>query len=278
MGRAAGRALLYLLLIALSALILLPLSWMVTAALKPSTAPVFTYPPEWFPTTHWHWQTFRDALTNPDQPFLRYALNSTFIAVMTVVGSVVSCSMIAYPFARLRFRGRDRLFTVVIATMLMPAAVLLIPQFLIFYRLGWYGTYLPLIVPSFTGNAFFIFLLRQYMRTIPRDLDEAARIDGAGYWAIYSRIIVPLTVPALTVVAVFTFIGSWNDFFGPLIYLDDQDEFTMALALATFSRRVGMEWTEFMAAGLVAMIPPLVLYFLAQNKLIGGIASVGIKG
>jgi len=279
LGKRVGRIIiLYGLLLLLSLFILMPIGWMLTAALKPDTAPVFTFPPEWYPTTYWRWATFKDALLNPAQPFVRYAANSAFISAMNILGQVVSCSLIAYPFARLRFRGKELLFTLLIATMLLPGPVLLIPQFLIFYRIGWYGTYLPLIVPAFTGSAFFIFLLRQYMRTIPIDLDEAARIDGAGYWHIYTRIIVPLTVPALTVVAVFTFLGTWNDFFGPLIYLDDQEQFTVALALATFVRRVGVQWNEMMAANLVAMIPVLVVYFFAQNKLIGGIASVGIKG
>lgn len=269
---------LYGAILALCLFILMPIGWMLTAALKPETAPVFTFPPEWFPTTYWHWGTFKDALLNPSQPFLRYALNSAFISLMAIIGAVLSCSMTAYPFARLRFRGKDPLFTILIATMLLPGPVLIIPQFLIFYRIGWYGTYLPLIVPWFTGSAFFIFLLRQYMRTIPRDLDEAALIDGAGYWEIYWRIILPLTKPALTVIAVFTFLATWNDFFGPLLYLDDQDKFTVALALATFVRRVGTQWNEMMAANLLSIIPVLLVYFLAQNKLIGGIASVGIKG
>jgi ABC-type glycerol-3-phosphate transport system permease component len=269
---------LYALLAAICLFVLMPIGWMLTAALKPDTAPIFTFPPEWFPTDFWHWQTFKEALLNPDRPFLRYALNSGLISGMAIVGSVMSCSMIAYPFARLRFRGRDKLFGLVLATMLLPGPVLIIPQFLLFYRIGWYGTYLPLIVPWFTGNAFFIFLLRQYMRTIPKDLDEAARVDGAGYWEVYWRIILPLTAPALTVVAVFAFLWTWNDFFGPLLYLDDQDKFTVALALATFVRRVGTEWNEMMAANLMSILPVLVIYFLAQNKLIGGIASVGIKG
>jgi multiple sugar transport system permease protein len=269
---------LYVLLLTVSLFILLPIGWMLTAALKPDTAPVFTFPPEWFPTQHWHWQTFADALLNPVQPFLRFALNSLLLVGFNVVGAVLSNSLIAYPFARLRFRGKDVLFSVVIATMLLPGPVLLIPQFLLFYRLGWYGTYLPIVVPSYTGAAFFIFLLRQYMRSIPLDLDEAARIDGASYWHIYWRIILPLTVPALTVVAVFVFVGTWNDFFEALIYLDEQSEFTIALALATFIRRVGVQWNEMMAANLVAMLPVLILYFFAQEKLIGGIASVGIKG
>jgi multiple sugar transport system permease protein len=269
---------LYALILVICLFVLMPIGWMLTAALKPDTAPVFTFPPEWFPTDYWHWRTFQDALTNPDQPFLRYAGNSLFISGCAIVGAVISNSLIAYPFARLRFRGRDKLFTLVIATMLLPGPVLVVPQFLLFFRIGWYGTYLPLIVPWFAGNAFYIFLLRQYMRSIPKDLDEAARIDGAGYWEVYWRIVLPLTAPALTVVAVFTFLATWNDFFGPLLYLDDQDQFTVALALATFVRRVGVEWNEMMAANLVAIIPVLLVYFLAQNKLIGGIASVGIKG
>jgi multiple sugar transport system permease protein len=269
---------LYALAIALGLFILMPIGWMLTVALKPDTAPVFTFPPEWYPTEFWRWETFRDTLTNADRPFLRYALNSAFISLMAIIGSVLSCSLIAYPFARLRFRGRDRLFGIVIATMLLPGPVLVIPQFLIFYRIGWYGTYLPLIVPWFFGNAFFIFLLRQYMRTIPIELDEAARIDGAGYWEVFWRIVMPLTMPALTVVGVFAFLWTWNDFFGPLLYLDDQGKFTVALALATFVRRVGVQWNEMMAANLLAIVPVLVVYFFAQNKLIGGIASVGIKG
>jgi ABC-type glycerol-3-phosphate transport system permease component len=277
--RKAGRALiLYALLALLSLYILMPIGWMLTAALKPDTAPIFTFPPEWYPTEHWHWQTFADALLNPVQPFIIYAGNSLLLVTLNVIGAVLSNSLIAYPFARLRFRGKDTLFSIVIGTMLLPGPVLLIPQFLIFYRLGWYGTYLPLVVPSFAGAAFYIFLLRQYMRSIPRDLDEAARIDGAGYWQIYWRIILPLTVPALTVVAVFVALGTWNEFFEALIYLDEQSEFTIALALATFVRRVGMQWNEMMAANLVAMLPVLILYFFAQEQLIGGIASVGIKG
>lgn len=277
-GRIVRVVVLYGLLLLLSLFILMPIGWMLTTALKPDTAPIFTFPPEWYPTKHWHWDTFRTAMLNPSRPFLRYALNSAFISLVSIVGAVLSCSLIAYPFSRLRFRGKNTLFGLLIATMLLPGPVLLIPQFLLFFRIGWYGTYLPLIVPWFTGNAFFIFLLRQYMRTIPLDLDEAARIDGAGYFTIWWRIIVPLTVPALTVVAVFTFMGTWNDFFGPLLYLDDQDQFTVALALATFVRRVGVRWNEMMAANLVAIIPVLLIYFFAQNKLIGGIASVGLKG
>jgi ABC-type glycerol-3-phosphate transport system permease component len=276
--RLAHAAFVYGLLSLLGLFILLPIGWMLTAALKPDNAPVFTTPPEFFPTRYWDWNTFVRVLTNPDEPYLRYALNTAFLVLVNVTGAVISNSLIAYAFARLRFRGSRVLFGLLLATMLLPAPVLLIPQFLVFFHLGWFDTYLPLTVPAFLGNAFFIFLLRQYMRTIPRDLDEAARIDGAGHWAIYRHIILPLTAPALTVVAVFTFLGVWNDFFGPLLYLNDPDSYTVAVALATKVSRVGTEWNALMAANLIAIVPPLLVYFAAQKRLIGGIASVGIRG
>jgi multiple sugar transport system permease protein len=274
----AHAVLVYGLLLLLTVFILLPVSWMLTAALKPDTAPMFTNPPDWFPTTYWRWQTFADALLNPDDPYLQYAFNSGILVAVNVVGQVIACSLVAYAFARLQFRGRGILFAILLGTMLLPAPVLLIPQYLIFNEIGWYGTYLPLTVPSFAGNAFFIFLLRQYMRSIPRDLDEAAKIDGASHWQIYRHIILPLAAPALVVVAIFTALGTWNDFFAPLIYLDDQSEYTVALALATQVSRVGTQWNILMASNLVAVIPPLVIYFVAQKRLIGGIASVGIRG
>jgi multiple sugar transport system permease protein len=278
-------AFVYASLIALALFILLPLGWMLTAALKPDNVPVFTFPPEWFPTRYFNVGTFFDALTQPNEPYARYAVNSFVLASLNIVGAVVSNSLIAYAFARLEFRFKNVLFAIVLATMLLPAPVLLIPQFLLFFNIGWYGTvggfpagYLPLIVPAFTGNPFFIFLLRQYMRTIPRELDEAARIDGASFWTIYWRIILPLSFPALVVVAVFTFLGVWNDFFGPLLYLDDPNWFTVPLALAREVTTVGTEWNIVMAATLVAMLPPLIVYAFSQNRLMGGIASVGIRG
>ncbi len=284
--RTLHRVFVYSCLLVLAAFILLPLGWMLTAALKPDNVPVFTFPPEWFPTEYFNLGTFVDALTQPNEPYARFALNSLGLAGINILGAVVSNSLIAYAFARLEFRGKNVLFAAVLATMLLPAPVLLIPQFLLFFNIGWYGTtgdgfpagYLPLIVPAFTGNPFFIFLLRQYMRTIPRELDEAARMDGAGFWTIYRRIILPLSMPALVVVGVFTFLGVWNDFFGPLLYLDRTEWFTVPLALAREVTRVGTEWNIVMAATLVAMLPPLIVYAFSQNKLMGGIASVGIRG
>lgn len=276
--RYAHAAFVYAALILLTGFILLPVGWMLTAALKPDTAPIFTFPPEFVPTKFFSWDTFSKVLFSEDTPYLRYALNTAFLVFVNMVFAVISNSLIAYAFARLRFRWRDRLFAVLIATMLLPAPVLLIPQFLIFYNIGWYDNYLPLTIPTLAGNAFFIFLLRQYMRTIPKDLDEAAQIDGAGHWTIYWRIIMPLTVPALTVVAVFTFLGVWNDFFGPLIYLQNTDLYTVAVALANQRSVVGVKWNELMAANLIAVLPPLLVYFFAQKRLLGGIASVGLKG
>jgi multiple sugar transport system permease protein len=273
-----GPALAYAMLLALSGFILLPLGWMLTVALKPDNTPVFTVPPEWFPTRYWEWSNFGEALLDPARPFLRYTWNTIQIVAGNIVGTLVSCSLVAFAFARLRFRGSEFLFNVLIITMLIPWQVLMIPQFLMFHKLGWYGTYLPLIVPSFTGNAFYIFLIRQYMRTFPRDLDDAARIDGCNYWQIFRHIILPLSKPVLAVCVVFVFLGSWNDLLGPLIYLDNNNKFTIAIGLANFVHRSGTDWHLLMAANMIAMLPPLIVYFFAQDKLIGGIASVGLKG
>jgi ABC-type glycerol-3-phosphate transport system permease component len=268
----------YATLLGLSALIILPLGWMLTAALKPDRMPVFTVPPQWFPTEHWLWENFGRALTEERRPFLQYMFNTLQIVLGNIVGTVFSCSLVAFAFARLRFRGSEFLFNFLIITMLIPWQVLMIPQFLMFHKIGWYGTYLPLIIPSFTGNAFFIFLMRQYMRTFPRELDDAARIDGCGYWGIFWRIILPLSLPVLAVCVVFVFLGSWNDLLGPLIYLDSNSMFTVAIGLANMVTRANTDWNLLMAANLATMLPALILYFFAQDKLIGGIASVGLKG
>ena len=165
-------------------------------------------------------------------PFLRYMINTMIIVIGNIIGVLISCSIVGFAFARLRFRGSKVLFYILIVTMLIPWQALMVPQFLFFVKIGWYGTYLPLIVPSFTGTAFFIFLIRQYMRTIPKDLDDAARVDGLNTWQIFWRIILPLSTPVLTVCAVFTFLWSWNNLLGPLIYLDSDEKFTVAIGLA----------------------------------------------
>lgn len=267
----------YLLLLTLSAFVLLPVGWMLTAALKPDLEPVFTTSPQWFPTHFWEWGNFKRALVG-SLPFLRYTMNTLLIVGGNILGTLISCSLVAYGFARLRFRGSTVLFYVLIVTMLIPWQALMVPQFLMFDKIGWYGTYLPLIVPSFGGTAFYIFLIRQYMRTIPREMDEAALVDGLNRWQIFWRIVLPLSTPVLTVCAVFTFIYNWSNLLGPLIYLNNSDQFTISIGLANLVSRAGTPWNLLMAANLLSLIPPVVIYFVIQRKLIGGIASVGLKG
>ena len=204
----------------------------------------------------WEWENFERTLLTPIRPFLRYTLNTLIVFAGNIVGTLISCSLVAYAFARLRFRSKELLFNILIITMLIPWQVTMIPTFFMFHTLGWYGTYLPLIVPSFFGNAFFIFLIRQYMRTFPMELDEAARIDGCGYFQIYWNIILPLTLPVLAVVVVFLFLGAWGDLLGPLIYLDNNSKFTVAIGLANFATRADPNKNLLMAANLIMMIPP----------------------
>jgi multiple sugar transport system permease protein len=275
--RIGHKVLMYAILLLLCAFILLPVSWMLTAALKPDLEPVFTPTPEWVPTKFWDWDNFRRALVDT-YPFLRYMINTMIIVIANIIGVLISCSLVGFAFARLRFRGSKVLFYILIVTMLIPWQALMVPQFLLFVKIGWYGTYLPLIVPSFTGSAFFIFLIRQYMRTIPRDLDDAARVDGLNTWQIFWRIILPLSTPVLTVCAVFTFLWSWNNLLGPLLYLDDDSKFTVALGLANLVTLADTPWNLTMAANLITIVPTVIVYFFVQKKLIGGIASVGLKG
>jgi multiple sugar transport system permease protein len=275
--RISHKVLMYGLLLLLCAFILLPVGWMLTAALKPDLEPIFTPTPEWFPSKFFEWDNFRRVLTE-NMPFLRYMINSTIIVVASIIGVLISCSLVGFAFARLRFRGSKVLFYITIVTMLIPWQALMVPQFLFFVKLGWYGTYLPIIIPSFTGTAFFIFLIRQYMRTIPKDLDDAARVDGLNTWQIFWRIILPLSTPVLTVCAVFTFLWNWNDLLRPLIYLDSDEKFTVAIGLANLVTRADTPWNLTMAANLVSILPCVIVYFFVQKKLIGGIASVGLKG
>jgi ABC-type glycerol-3-phosphate transport system permease component len=275
--------LMYALLTGIGIFILMPLSWMVTAALRGQGEVVYTIPVSWFPTESFHFENFWRVLTNPGYPLWRPTLNTLRLVMLNLVGVVISNTLVGFAFARLRFPGKEFLFRLVILTMLMPGVVLLVPSFLLFNTLGWYGTYLPLWVPSFFASAFFVFITRQYMRSFPRDLDDAARIDGCGYLGVYWRIILPISKPVITVMAVFTFQDVWNDFTGPLIYLNDSDKFTLAIALdyfrrSTFSTSSVNTTNLVMAAALMSVIPTLILYFVAQKQLIGGIASVGLKG
>lgn len=268
----------YALLIAMSLVMALPFLWMVSTALKPY-ALIFTVPPEWFPQP-WIWRNFIDSLTLLGHPVHLYALNTLLISVLGVVGVVISSSLVAFGFARLEFPGRNALFLLVLATMMLPPAVIMVPKFILFRELNWLDTFLPLIVPFWFGAPFHIFLLRQFMLTIPAELDDAARVDGASSLQIYLRIMLPLSKPALATVAIFAFVYHWNDLLEPLIYISSQKKWTLALFLASFQGYIDQQpqWNLMMAASTVIMLPVLILFFFAQRLFIGGIAVTGIKG
>jgi multiple sugar transport system permease protein len=259
-----------------TAIIMIPFFWMLSTALK-TASDVFLYPPKWLPIPP-QFQNFPEALSL--FPFHIYARNTFFIVAMVMLGNILSCSFSAYGFARLRAPGRDFIFMILLATLMLPSVVTLVPTYLLFNRLGWINSFLPLIVPAFFGNAFFIFLLRQFYMTIPRELEEAAFIDGANNYRIWWNIILPLSQPVLATVAVFTFIGTYNDFFGPLIYLTDDSKRTIAVALSFFqgSPRVGPQRHLLMAAVTASIVPPLLLFIVAQRFFVRGIVMTGIKG
>jgi multiple sugar transport system permease protein len=264
----------YLLLIIVALTFILPLYWMLSTALKGADQ-MFDIPPAWIPNPV-ELDNFPEVFR--EVPFARFFLNTVFLVVFNIIGELISVSLIAYGFARLRFPGRSFLFLLMLSTLMIPYHVTLIPRFILFAELGWINTYLPLIVPAFVGSPFLIFLVRQYMMSIPFDLDEAAYIDGATRFDVFWRIILPLSRPALVLVVVFTFVGTWNDFLQPLIYLNDPNLFTVSLGLSFFQGARETNWNLLMAGSLLATIPPLILFFIAQRQLIGGISIEGLKG
>jgi multiple sugar transport system permease protein len=276
MRKRIGLLLSHALLIATAALFVIPFLWLVVTSLKPLDQ-VFTDPPRWIPEPIL-WGNYVEALTSPAFPFLRLLRNTLFYAVFSTLGVVISSIVVAYAFARLSFRGRDVLFSITLSTMMLPGVVTLIPTYILFRRFGWVGTYAPLIVPYFFGTAFNIFLLRQFMMTIPWDLTDAAHVDGASHFMILWRILVPLVKPALLVIAVFHFMWSWNDFMNPLIYLDDIKEYPLVMGLYAFQTRFGIQWHLLMAASLAVTFPLIVLFFVAQRYFIEGITLSGLKG
>jgi ABC-type glycerol-3-phosphate transport system permease component len=255
-------------------IILIPPAWMFSSSLKDNIE-IFTFPPSFIPA-HPRWSNYPEAVMAI--PFFRYVLNSLLIAALSVTGTVLSSALVAYAFARLRAPGLDLLFYVVLATIMLPGTVTLIPRFLIFNWLGWVGTYLPLIVPSWTAGAFNVFLLRQFFRNIPRELDDAARVDGASFFGIFWRIIVPQSIPALSAVAIFDFVSQWNNFLDPLIYIQDTERYTIQVGLSSFRDIYNTQWNYLMADSLLATLPCLVLFFLFQRVFIQGVVVSGIKG
>jgi len=263
------------LLVIVAIAMLMPFLWLVSSSLKLQHQ-VFQYPPTWIPNPP-NWDNYVEALTY--KPFNIYLRNSLIIIVLNEIAVLGSASLCAYGFARINFWGRDKLFALVIGTMMMPYVVLVVPTFIIFSRLGWIDSFLPLTVPQFFGGgAFNIFLLRQFFRTIPEEICDAARIDGASELGVYARIMLPLSKPALVTVAIFTFLGTWNDFFGPLIYLNSPDNFTVAVGLASFRGVLNTRWELQMAASTAMILPVIVLFFFAQRYFIKGIVMTGLKG
>jgi ABC-type glycerol-3-phosphate transport system permease component len=221
------------------------------------------------------WSNYTEAFTLV--PLGRFFLNTVLITVVAVLGEAISSAVVAYPFARLRWRGRDTLFLLVLATMMLPRQVTLIPVFIIFRTLGWLDTFLPLMVPPWFGVPFYIFLLRQFYMTIPRDLDDAATIDGCSRLGVFARITLPLSMPVLAAVSIFSFQFHWNDFFQPLIYLFSKENYTLALGLRFFQGNYGTDWHYLMAASLVAMLPVVLVFFFTQRIFIQGVVFTGIK-
>lgn len=266
----------HLLICLLGVIMLYPLLWLLSASIKPDTD-IFrdlSLIPKEFDFTH-----YGDAWNALSQPFHVFLLNSLLIAVLSIVGNLISCAMAAFAFSRLEFRGRKLFFGLMLGTLMLPAQVLLVPQYILFSELGWLNTYLPLIVPTFLAtNAFFVFLMVQFMRALPQELDDAARIDGCGSFGIFFRIVVPLCKPAFATTAIFTFISSWNEFFGPLLYLTDPKLYTVPLALSQFMNAEGMSsWGQVFAMSVIALAPVVGFFFVGQKHLVQGIATTGLK-
>lgn len=253
---------------------LVPFVWMLSTSLKMQSQ-IFTWPPQWIPSP----VMFRNYLDAWQQfPTPRFFANTITVTVLSTIGQILTNSLVAFGFARLRFRGRNALFLLVLSTMMLPDQVTLIPLFAIFSRLGWLNTYRPLIVPRWLGNPFYIFLLRQFYMTIPLELDDATHIDGGGYFTIYSRIVLPLAKPVLGVVAMFCITNYWTEFMGPLIYLNTPDKFTIAVGLRLFQSSLGVQRVHWMMAiSLMSILPLLVIFFAGQRYFVQGIMIQGMK-
>lgn len=269
-----GKVLTFAILAFVAFLFVAPFAWMLSTALKPAQQ-VFEL--NWIPDPI-VWSNFKDALQSA--PFDTYFKNSLIITALFCLGAVVSSSLVAYSFARLRWPGRDLWFALVLATMMLPGIVTLIPQYILFAELGWVNTFRPLVVPGWLAtDAFYVFLLRQFFRGIPMELSEAAKIDGASELRIWWQIVMPLSKPALAAVTIFSFNGAWGDYLKPLIYLSTEDNYTLQLGLTTFQQAAGglPRWDWMMAASLVVMLPVVVVFFLGQKYFIEGVALTGIK-
>lgn len=269
----------FLSLVLVGIVYLLPIAWMISTSLK-TAGDAMLFPPKWIPTPPL-WHNFVDAWN--EGPFTTFLINSVIITSLALLGQVVSCAVVAFGFARLRAPGRDVLFFLVLATIMVPWQVTLVPTYILFHELGWVDTFLPLIVPSyFAVSAFSIFLLRQFFRGIPYEIEDAARIDGCGTFQVFSRIIAPLSKPALIAVGIFGFMAHWDDFLGPIIYLNETKKWTLIVGLFLFGRGTDAytltKWNYRMALALLVMLPSLAIFAIAQRYFIQGIVITGVKG
>lgn len=274
--RTLGQAALYLLVAAVSVLFLFPWLWLISTSLK-SPEQIIAVPPQLLPNPVM-WINYYYGVTFVDFP--RYMLNTLIIATSVMLARIVSCTLVAYALSIVDWPGKRILFALVLATMMLPSQVTLIPLFIIYSRLGWVNTFLPLTLPALFGDAFFIFLMRQFFVTIPKDLVDAARMDGASHFDIYLRVVMPLARPALATLVAFTFIWTYNDFMGPLIYLKDRDLWTLSLGMQGFTQRYGAGGTALgamMAAATLYTLPMIVLFLAAQKTFIRGIVTTGLK-
>lgn len=261
-----GDTIMFIILCAGAVIILFPIAWMLCTALK-SAPEVALYPPKLLPEKPM-WENF--VIAWQKAPFTQYTINTLKIVFFNIVGGVLSNSFIAYGFAKINFKGKGFLFSIVLATMMIPGFVTLVPTYVIFSKLHWVDTYLPLIVPTFFGNAFHIFMMRQFYNTIPNELSEAARVDGAGHFYIWGKLMMPLVKPVMATVALINFKGSWSDFQGPLLYLSDREKYTLQLGLNVFKGQGYTEWNYLMAVSFLSMIPILILFFCFQDYFVEG--------
>jgi multiple sugar transport system permease protein len=250
-----------------------PAFWMLSSALKPEYE-IFATPPVWWPAQP-RWQNFSEALT--ELPFGRFTANTLIIALSSIIGHLLSCSVVAYGFARLKAPGKGFFFVLMLSTLMLPYPVTMVPLYILFSKLGWVNSFLPLILPAFFGNAFYIFLLRQSFKQIPPDLEDAAKMDGANTLQVLANIILPLSRPALATVAIFTFQAAWNDFLAPLIFLHEQSKYTLMLGLSFFRGTYQVDWAYLMASSLVVTLPVIALFFFAQRAFIEGVGVTSNK-
>lgn len=252
---------------------IVPFLWLVSTSLKPAPQ-IFLYPPKWIPEPVM-WSNYVEALKA--MPFWLYFRNTLILSIVPIIGQLFASPMVAYSLARIPWKGSKYLFGVLIACMLLPHQVTMIPVYITFSKLHWTGTFLPLTIPSFFGSAYFIFLLRQFFKTIPSQLSESARIDGAGEFRIYWQIMLPLAVPALITVGLFQFTWGWTDFLGPIMYLSKQSQWTLSLGLNSFKTEHSVQWELLFAASTVFILPMIILFFVGQKQFIKGIATTGFK-